>query len=126
MAGQPVEYIKFDADGNEIYQDINYVVATGGQTLTVNTHASKVLDASLGRDVSEMIEAVRFAIDANDKVKKLEEMQKMEQYSDDYSQAALESWLTAAKKERDYADDNMQKLYNSYIRMWVQRESALL
>lgn len=42
-------------------------------------------------------------------------MQKMEQYSDDYSQAALESWLTAAKKERDYADDNMQKLYNSYI-----------
>lgn len=115
VAGQPVEYIKFDADGNEIYQDINYVVATGGQTLTVNTHASKVLDASLGRDVSEMIEAVRFAIDANDKVKKLEEMQKMEQYSDDYSQAALESWLTAAKKERDYADDNMQKLYNSYI-----------
>lgn len=115
VAGQPIDYVKFDADGKEIYQDINYVVATGGQTLTVNTHASKVLDASLGRDVDEMIEAVRFAIEANDKVAKLEEMQKMEQYSDDYSQAALESWLTAAKKERDYADDNMQKLYNSYI-----------
>lgn len=115
VAGQPIEYKKFDDEGNEIYQDINYVVATGGQTLTVNTHASNVLNASLGRDVDEMIEAVRFAIEANDKVAKLEEMQKMEQYSDDYSQAALESWLKAAKKERDYADDNMQKLYNSYI-----------
>lgn len=115
VAGQPIEYVKFDKDGKEIYQDINYVVATGGQTLTVNTHASNVLDASLGRDVDEMIEAVRFAIEANDKVAKLEEMQKMEQYSDDYSQAALESWLVAAKRERDYADDNMQKLYNSYI-----------
>ena len=30
-------------------------------------------------------------------------------------QAKLEEWIAAAKKERDYANDNMQKLYNSYI-----------
>ena len=42
-------------------------------------------------------------------------MQKMQEYSSDDCQAALEDWIAAAKKERDYADDNLQKLYNSYI-----------
>lgn len=114
-SSNPIEYTKFDSDGNEIYQEINYVVATGGQTLTVNTQASDVLDASLGRDVDELIQAVQFAIAANDKVDQIKEMMELEQYSDDDSQAALEEWLAAAKKECDYADDNMQKLYNAYI-----------
>ncbi len=110
---KPVEYIKFE-NGKEIYQDINYVVAAN-QTLTVNTQASAVFDASIGRDVDAMIEAVKFAQDANNKVEELEKMQKMQEYSSDDCQAALEDWIAAAKKERDYADDNLQKLYNSYI-----------
>lgn len=112
-AAKPVEYIKFE-NGKEIYQDINYVVAAN-QTLTVNTQASAVFDASIGRDVDAMIEAVKFAQDANNKVEELEKMQKMQEYSSDDCQAALEDWIAAAKKERDYADDNLQKLYNSYI-----------
>lgn len=109
----PVEYIKY-VDGQEVYQDIEYVVAAN-QTMTVNTSASDVFDASLGRDVDELIEAVRFAQEANEKVETIENMMTMAEYSSDDCQAALESWLEAAKKERDYADDNMQKLYNSYI-----------
>ena len=109
-----IEYTKFDADGKEIYQDINFLVAAN-QTLTVNTQASDVFDASLGRDVDELIEAVRFAQEAIAKVDEIEKMQKMQEYSSDDSQAALESWLTAAKKEAAYAEDNMQKLYNAYI-----------
>ena len=111
---KPIVHTKFDADGKEIYQDINYVVSSN-QTLTVNTQASNVLDESIGRDVDEMIEAVKHAIDANKKVADIKAMQKMQEYSSDECQAALENWLTAAKKEADYADDNMQKLYNSYI-----------
>lgn len=109
----PVEYIKFE-NGKEIYQEINYVVSAN-QTLTVNTLASAVFDSSIGRDVDAMIEAVRFAQEANDKVEQIEKMQKMQEYASDDCQAALEDWLTAAKKERDYADDNLQKLYNTYI-----------
>lgn len=110
----PIEYIKYDDNGKEIYQDIEYIVAAN-QTVTVNTQASAVFDANLGRDVDELIEAVRFAQDANEKVSKLEEMMKLTEYSSDDCQAKLQSWLDAAKKEADYADDNMQKLYNSYI-----------
>ena len=110
----PIEYIKYDEDGNEIYQDINYFVSAN-QTLTVNTLASHVFDASIGRDIDAMMEAIRFAQGANDKVTRLEEMQKMEAYSSDDAQAQLELWIAAAKKERDYADDNVQKLYNEYI-----------
>lgn len=110
----PIKYEKYDADGNEIYQDINYVVATN-QTLTVNTNASDVFDASIGRDVGELINVVQAAIDANKKVADIEAMQKMEQYASDDCQAALEEWLAAAQKEAAYANDHMQKLYNSYI-----------
>lgn len=108
-----VEFTKY-VDGREIYQDINYVVAAN-QTLTVNTSASSVFDASIGRDVDAMIEAVRFAQEANAKVEEIERMKDMQEYASDDCQAALEDWLAAAKKEADYADDNMQKLYNSYI-----------
>jgi flagellar hook-associated protein 3 FlgL len=110
-----IRYIKYDEQtGKQIYQGINYVVSAN-QTLTVNTEADEVLNADIGRDVDEMIEAVSRAISANQKVEDIEAMQKMEAYKDDDSQAALEEWLTAAKKERDYADDNLQKLYNTYI-----------
>lgn len=109
----PVKFIKYE-NGEEVRQDINYMVAIN-QTLTVNVSASDVFDSSVGRDVDAMIEAIRFGIEANEKVEKLEKMKKMEEYSADDAQAALEKWITAAKKEADYADDNVQKLYNTYI-----------
>lgn len=109
----PKEYVKFE-NGKEVYQDINYAVA-GNQTMTVNTNASDVFDASIGRDIDELIEAVEDAISANKKVDDIKSMQGMEAYQSKESQDALKEWLDAAQKEADYADDNMQKLYNSYI-----------
>lgn len=114
LPGAPVEFKKYDDEGNELHQDIKYMVSAN-QTLVVNTNASKVFDASMGRDVDELIDAVERAIDANKKVADIEAMQGMEEYACDECQAALEDWLAAAKKERDYANNNMQKLYNSYI-----------
>lgn len=109
----PKEYVKFE-NGEEVYQDINYAVA-GNQTMTVNTNASDVFDASIGRDIDELIEAVEDAISANKKVDDIKSMQGMEAYASKESQDKLAEWLKAAQKEADYADDNMQKLYNSYI-----------
>lgn len=109
----PKEYVKFE-NGEEVYQDINYAVA-GNQTMTVNTNASDVFDASIGRDIDELIEVVEDAISANKKVDDIKSMQGMEAYASKESQDALAEWLKAAQKEADYADDNMQKLYNSYI-----------
>lgn len=110
----PVEYQKFDANGKEIYQNINYVVSAN-QTLTVNTNASDVFDSAIGRDVDELINAVQNAMSANQKLADIEAMLEMEQYKDPTNQEALKKWQAAAKKEADYADDNMQKLYDSYI-----------
>lgn len=111
-ATDTVEYKKYDDNGKEIAQDINYIVAAG-QTLTVNMNGSDVFDASIGRDVDELVNAVQAAIDANNKVSTIEDMMKEEQYAGFKDE--LQSWLDAAKKEADYADDNMQKLYNTYI-----------
>ena len=111
---EPIVYQKYDANGNEISQDINYIIANS-QTLTVNTNASDVFDESMGRDVDEMISAMQASIDAHDKLDKINEMMALAEYSDEDSQAALQTWKDAVQKEVDYADDNVQKLYNSYI-----------
>ena len=62
-----------------------------------------------------MINVVQKAIEANDKVSQIEKMMKEEQYADEESQAKLQTYLDAATKEADYADDNLQKTYSQYI-----------
>ncbi len=95
-------------------QEIKFTVSFN-QQLTVNTQASNVLDASVGRDVDEITNAVQASIAAHDKIDKLKAMQTEQQYSDEASQEKLKEWLEAAEKEAVYADDNMQKLFASGI-----------
>ena len=62
-----------------------------------------------------MIIAINYAIGAHDKVDKVKAMMKEAQYAGDEDQAKLQTYLDAAEKEADYADDNLQKLYGQYI-----------
>lgn len=109
-----IEYRKFTADGEEIYQDIEYRVAPN-MTMKVNTLASDVLDCGIGRELDEMIDIATKASAAHKKVDKIKEMMASQEYSSDDSQANLEKWLAAAEKEAAYMDSNMQKTFNSYI-----------
>jgi len=111
---EPIEYKKFDEEGNELTQDINYIVAQN-QTLTINTNAADVFNEDAGRDVDEMIDAVQYAMDAHDKVDRINEMMGLEEYASADDQARLQEWKDAAVKEADYADDNLKKLFNTYI-----------
>lgn len=95
-------------------QDINYDIANN-TSITINTQASDVFDTSILRDVNELIDVVQKSIDANDKVAKIKEMMNEAQYQGEEDQAILNSYLTAAQKEADYADDNLQKTYEHYI-----------
>lgn len=95
-------------------QEIAYTVAFN-QTIVVNTQADEVFNADMGRDVDELTDAVKAAIDAHDKLDKLNEMKKQEQYQDPELQAKLDEWIEAAEKETAYADDNMQQLFSQGI-----------
>lgn len=106
-AGNVIEYKKEN-------QEIAYTVAFN-QTIVVNTQASNVFSADIGRDVDELTDAVKGAIAAHDKVKKLEEMKKQEQYASPEMQEKLSEWLEAAEREATYMDDNMQKLYGKAV-----------
>lgn len=95
-------------------QDINYTIANN-TTITINTQASDVFDSSIGRDVDELINVVQKAIDAHAKVDKLTQMMAEEQYQSIEDQEILQTYLDAAQKEADFADDNLQKTYEHYI-----------
>lgn len=106
----PVIYTNYE-DGKRVNQDIEYTVAAN-QTLTVNTQANDVFDSSIARDIGDLTFAVESAIQAYDTVSGIEEMMKMEQYSSDADQEYLGQCLVAAKKQADYADNNLQKLFS--------------
>ena len=95
-------------------QDINYTIANN-TTLTINTQASDVFDTSIARDVNELINIVQKAINAHDKVDKVQVMMSEAQYQSPEDQAILQTYLDAAQKEADFADDNLQKTYEHYI-----------
>jgi flagellar hook-associated protein 3 FlgL len=103
----PVTYTKSD-------QQIEYTIANR-TTLTVNTQASDVFGQDIQRDTNELINIVQKAVNAHDKVDQITAMMKESKYSDADSQAKLQTYLDAAQKEADYADDNMQKTYEQYI-----------
>ena len=108
----PITYHRYDENGNRIYEDINFTVAMD-QTLTINLQADEVFDMSIEQDIIELTNSVQRAIDAHEKVDKIESMMKEVQYKD-YTEE-LEQWLAAAKKEADYADQNMTDLYSAGI-----------
>lgn len=107
-----VEYTKFDADGNKIYEDINYTVSLN-QTLTINLQADEVFDMNIYQDVVELLDSVQAAINAHEKVDRLTEMKNEAQYAGCKEQ--VEKWLEAAQKEADYADHQLTELYSAGI-----------
>ena len=106
----PDNHVKYTKE----VQDIDYTIANN-TTLTINTQASDVFDTAIARDIDELVNVVQKAIDANNKVDKIKGMMKEAQYQDKESQAVLQSYLEAAQKEADFADDNLQKTYEHYI-----------
>lgn len=107
-SANPIEYTKFDKNGEKIYEDINYTVSLN-QTMTINIQADEVFDMNIYQDVVEMIDAVQSAIDAHDKVDRLKAMKNEAKYAD--CQEDMQKWIDAAQKEADYADSYLTTLF---------------
>ena len=103
----PIEYKRYDDNGDLIRFDIEYNVAVN-QNLGVNIEAIDVFDSELIQDVGDMINAVSSAINAHDKVDKIKSMMKENQYAGDDYQEKLNEWLEAAQKEADYYLQQLQ------------------
>ncbi len=117
----PVDYTKYTYDEstnnykiNRIYFDIEYTVAAN-QTMNINTEACDAFTNDIQRDLTELIDAVKNQIAAHDKYDQLKKMKSETQYQSDTVQAELEIWIEALKKECDYFDDNIQKLFKTEI-----------
>ncbi|MBP5594014.1 MAG: flagellar hook-associated protein 3, partial [Pseudobutyrivibrio sp.] len=110
----PVEYKKFTPDGETIHYDIQYTVAAG-QTININTEASDVFNSDILRDITEMLDAVKNSSNAHNKLDEIEKMQKESQYANEDDQAYLKQWYDAVKKEADFFDDNLKKLFSTEI-----------
>jgi flagellar hook-associated protein 3 FlgL len=107
-AAHPVAFTKEN-------QEISYEISNA-TSLVVNTQASDVFDMNILRDVNELIDIVQSSISAHEKVDDINAMMNETEYAaDEELTATLQSYLDAAQKEADYADDNIQKTYEQYI-----------
>lgn len=107
-------YVHFDEKGNWLHEDINYTVAVN-QEFAINIEAKDVFDQDIGRDVTDLEDSVQAAIDAYDKITKIENMMKMDVYSGASEQAKLSALLERANKEASYADEKMRDLFAHYV-----------
>lgn len=107
---KPVDFVKEDRE-----YDINYTISEN-QTLKVNVEASTIFNHDIYQDMSDMINAVTFSIQAHDKLAKIESMMKDPNYADEETQNSLSEWKLLVQKEVDYADDNMDKLFTAQIK----------
>ena len=108
------DYIHIDDNGKWINEDINYTVAVN-QEFPINIEAKDVFNQDIGRDVNDLADTVQAAIDAYDKVSKIESMMKMDAYSNPDDQAKLSALLERANKEASYADEKMRSLFAHYV-----------
>lgn len=92
-------------------QDINYTV-NFNQTMKVNTEGRDVFKHDIIRDMDELIDITQKTLDLEQKVKKLENMQKDSSYSE-AQQKDIETMLAAAKKELDYSQDILVSMYGA-------------
>lgn len=92
-------------------QDINYTV-NFNQTMKVNTEGRDVFKHDIIRDMDELIDITQKTLDLEEKVKKLENMQKDSQYNDTQKEQ-IGTMLAAAKKELDYSQDILVSMYGA-------------
>lgn len=109
-----ITYTNYDADGNWIYQNINYAVSAN-QDMTINTQIHDVVSADCYRDLAELTDIVQASIDAHTTVSNIEKMIASVDYTADEQQAYLKDCLEKAKKQMAYADDHLQKTFGSQI-----------
>lgn len=108
-----IVYENFDEKGNWKTQAIYYNIA-GGQQMQINTEAREVFSSDIRRDIDELIDVVSMAMTAQTTVDEIKK--KIE--SGNYSGTELENlnkWSDAAKKQLDYANQNMHDTYSGYI-----------
>ena len=98
------------SEGQNIEYSINF-----SQTIKVNTEADEAFSISLGRDIDELATSIQNVVDIEAKKTKLTNMKSQQAYSDDVSQAKIQSMLVATGKEWDLASENMQKTFERGI-----------
>ena len=113
-AANHITYTNYDADGNWIYQNINYAVSAN-QDMAINTQIHDVVSADCYRDMAEMTDLVQEAINAHTTVKNIQNMIDSGDYTADDQVAYLKDCLEKAKKQVAYADDHLQKVYGTQI-----------
>ena len=112
---ETIKYENYDQNGQWMTQAIYYNIA-GGQQMQINTEAREVFDSNIRRDIDDLLEIVQTAISAQDAVDSIESKIKNGGYAEGSAELKnLNQWLDVAKKQRDYANQNMHDTYSSYI-----------
>ncbi len=103
-------------------QNIEYTI-NFSQTLKVNSRATDVLSYNIGRDLDDLMNSLTEVANIESNIAKLKEMKASSLYAG--QQDELESMITAANKELDYAKSNMEALFAKGMTQMKAYQSTL-
>lgn len=104
-------------------QDIDYEI-NFNQTITINTQGKDVFTPDMTRDIDDLIDVVNFAVTANDKKAKLENMYNA---AADGSEAKekYKQLLDLCEREIDFAEENMEKAFGKGLTIYEEHQSRV-
>lgn len=112
-------WIKYTNRDQDIDYEINF-----NQTITINTQGKDVFTPDMTRDIDDLIDVVNFAVTANDKKAKLENMYNA---AADGSEAKekYKQLLDLCEREIDFAEENMEKAFGKGLTIYEEHQSRV-
>lgn len=103
-------------------QDIEYTI-NFSQTLKVNARAKDAISFNIGRDIDDLLNSLDNVYNIENKIEKLKQMKESTEFKN--KQDEIESMITAANKELDYAKNYMEGLFAKGMTQMKNYQSVL-
>lgn len=104
----PIEYT-LGEEKQAISYNVNF-----SQSIQVNSLGADALSYDAARDIDDMCNALQAVLDVENRLAKLKEMKESSSYSE-YDKDSIDTMITAAEQEHDYAVNAMKTLFSQEI-----------
>lgn len=112
-------WIEYTSRNQEINYEINF-----NQTITINTQGKDVFTQDMTRDIDDLIDVVNFAVTANDKKTKIENMYNAAATGSE-AKKKYKQLLDLCEREIDFAEENMEKAFGKGLSIYEKHQSRV-
>ncbi|MDE6233475.1 MAG: hypothetical protein K2M60_09060 [Lachnospiraceae bacterium] len=116
----PDNIVKYELKDQPIEYEVSF-----NQNMNINIQGKDVFQHDMTRDMDEIVDAVNYAIQSENKVNKIEEMYN-NAVEDSEEKEKLEELLNMAKREYDFAKESMNQMISSGLTKYHIHQNTVM